>query len=212
MYNLGMRKKIYVLIVHGGMTFKNQRDYLNYLKNKNLTLENRVSWTGEYLERKLGKQFQVVLPRMPLQDNAKYSDWKIVFERYLSLLPGNFILIGNSLGGAFLAKYLSENKLLHKALSVYLVCPPFDNSLPSEDLVGGFKLKNNLSLLEKNCKNLYLMFAKDDEVIPLSHAEKFESKLQNAKIIVYKSKNGHFQITKFPEIIKKIKKDVSTVV
>ena len=117
-------------------------------------------------------------------------------------------MIGSSLGGIFLAKYLSENKLPKKALSVYLVCPPFDNTLPGEDLVGGFKLGNDLSLIEKNSKNLHLLFSKDDATVPVSHAEKYGKKLKNAKIIIYKSKNGHFQISKFPEIIRMIKEDI----
>jgi hypothetical protein len=201
-------KKIQVLTIHGGMTFKNQKDYLHYLKTKNVSTEKKVYWAGDYLEKSLGKRFKVIAPRMPLQDNAKYSDWKILFERYLALLSNNFVLIGSSLGGIFLAKYLSENILSKKALSVYLVCPPFDDTLPEEDLVGGFKLKPDLSLIEKNCKNLYLMFSADDDVVPVSHAEKYRKKLRSAEIIVYKSKNGHFNISKFPEIVKFIKADL----
>ncbi len=202
-------KKIQILTIHGGMTFKNEKDYLHYLKTKKVSTEKKVYWAGEYLEKGLGKRFAVISPRMPLQDNAKYRDWKILFERYLPLLKGKFILVGSSLGGVFLAKYLSENKLPKKALSTYLVCPPFDNSLPGEDLVGGFELgpKTNLSLLEKNSKNLYLLFSKDDGVVPVAHAEKYAKKLKKAHIVIYKSKNGHFNIPKFPEIIRMIKVD-----
>jgi predicted alpha/beta hydrolase family esterase len=131
-----------------------------------------------------------------------------LFDRYVPLLKNNFILIGNSLGGIFLAKYLSENKLPKKALSVYLVCAPFDNTLPGEDLVGGFTLKADLSLIEKNCKNLHLLFSKDDNVVPVYHAEKYKNKLKNAHTVIYKSKNGHFNVPTFPEIIKMIKSDV----
>jgi predicted alpha/beta hydrolase family esterase len=145
---------------------------------------------------------------MPLQDNAKYKDWKIWFERFVPLLKGKFVLIGSSLGGIFLAKYLSENKLKKKAVSTFLVCPPFDNTLPTEDLVGGFELKSDLLLLEKNTKQLHLLFSQDDDVVPPSHAKKYQSKLKNAHVVVYKSKNGHFNIPKFPEIIKMIKEDI----
>ena len=51
------------------------------------------------------------------------------------------------------------------------------------------------------------MFSKDDEIVPVSHAEKYRKKLKNAKIIIYKSKNGHFKVPTFPEIIKMIKND-----
>lgn len=200
-------KKIQVLRVHGGMTFKNDKDYLHYLRTKKISTKKKVSWAGDYLEESLGKKFEVIAPRMPLQDYAKYRDWAILFKRYLPLLKGRFILIGSSLGGVFLAKYLSENKLAKKALSVYLVCPPYDNTLTSEDLVGGFNLKADLSLLEKNCKNLYLLFSEDDDVVPVAHAEKYRKKLKNARILVYKNKQGHFNVPRFPEIIKLIKAD-----
>jgi predicted alpha/beta hydrolase family esterase len=145
---------------------------------------------------------------MPLSDNAKYRDWKILFERYIPLLRKDYILIGSSLGGIFLAQYLSENKMPKKALSVYIVCAPFDGDLPTEDLVGGFKLKKDLSLLENNCKNLYVMFSEDDDVVPVTHAEKYRKKLKEAEILTYKHMKGHFTAPKFPEIINLIRKDV----
>jgi predicted alpha/beta hydrolase family esterase len=206
-----MKKKSQIFFIHGGMTFKNKKDYLNYLKTKKVSIKKKVYWSGEDFDKHLGKNFEIIRPKMPLQDNAKYEEWKIYFERYFSHLKNNIILIGSSLGGIFLAKYLSENKFPRKILSVYLVCPPFDDTTPTEDLVGGFKLKSDLSLIKKNCKNITLMFSKDDDVVPVSHAKKYQNKLKDARIIIYKSKNGHFKISKFPEIIKFIKEDLLTL-
>ncbi len=194
-------------MVHGGMTFKNDKDYVHYLKTRKVSTKKRPYWEAD-LEEKLQKKFEIIRPRMPLHDNAKYRDWKLSFERYIPLLKKNSILIGSSLGGIFLAQYLSEHKLPKKALSVYLVCAPFDNSLSTEDLVGGFRLKDDLSLLEKNCKNLHILFSKDDDIVPPAHAEKYRKKLKKAHIVVYKSKGGHFTVPKFPEIIKMITADV----
>ncbi|MEK7116615.1 MAG: alpha/beta hydrolase [Patescibacteria group bacterium] len=200
-----MKKKPQIFMVHGGMTFKNDRDYLRYLKTRKIRIQKKVNWAGDYLDKELGKKFEIIKPRMPLQDNAQYRDWKIYFERHIPYLRNNVILIGGSLGGIFLAKYLSEQKFPKKILATFLVCPPFDNTVVGEDLVGGFKLKSNLSLLEKNSKKLYLMFSQDDDCVPVSHAEKYRNKLMNANIIIYKSKNGHFNVPKFPEIVKIIK-------
>lgn len=202
-----MTKKTQIIIIHGGTTFKNKKDYLQYLKTREISIEEKNRWTDEFLKKKLGNNFEIIKPKMPLKENAKYEEWKIHFERFLPKLKSDIILIGCSLGGIFLAKYLSENKFPRRILSTYLICPPYDNSLPGEELAGGFKLKSDLTMLEKNSKNLYLMFSKDDDVVPITHAEKFKKKLKKANIIIYESKNGHFKISEFPEIIKMIKSD-----
>lgn len=202
------RQKTQILYIHGGMTFKNKGDYLRYLKNRDITLEKKVAWNGMYLDKKLGNSFQIIRPRMPLGDNAKYVEWAIHFKRYIPKLRNNLILIGESLGGIFLAKYLSENKFPKKILSTYLVCPPFNNTLKGEDLTGGFNLKSDLSLLEKNSKKLNLLFSKNDDIVPVSHARKYEARLISANVVVYKHIKGHFKISEFPEIIRMIKNDV----
>ncbi len=193
------------MIIHGGTTCKDRRDYLKHLKGRKISIEKRINWAQDYLEIELGRNYQVIRPRMPLQDNAKYAEWEIHFKRFIPYLKDNIILIGNSLGGIFLAKYLSENKFPKKIAAVFLVCPPFDNSHSDEDLFGGFKLKSDLSLIEKNSSKLYLMFSKDDKCVPVYHAERYRDKLPKANIIIYKSKNGHFKVPKFPEIIRLIR-------
>jgi len=202
------KKKTQIFIIHGGMTFKNNKDYLHYLKTRKISIEGKIRWSNDYLDKKLGRYCEIIRPLMPLHINAKYEEWKIHFERYFPYLRNNIILIGLSLGGTFLAKYLSENKLPKKILSLYLIGSAFDDTLPEEDLVGGFKLKSDLSMIEKNSRNLNLLFSKDDDVVPVSHAEKFRKILKNANIIIYESKNGHFKISEFPEIIEMIKNNL----
>jgi predicted alpha/beta hydrolase family esterase len=202
------KQKTQIFYIHGGTTFRNKKEYLHFLKTRTPSIKKKVSWNGAYLDNRLGSCFHVIRPRMPRQDGATYNEWAIHFERFFPYLKNNIILIGESLGGIFLAKYLSEHKFPKKILTIYLVCPPFDDTLTTETLSGGFKLKSNLSLLEKNCKKLTLIFSKNDDVVPVSHAQKYAIKLKNANIFVYKHIKGHFQISKFPEIVKMIKADV----
>lgn len=209
LFEFNMKKeKIQLFLVHGGHTFNNKKEYLNYLKTRDIRLDRKIMWVDKYLRSQVGDKFQIIQPRMPCGDNSKYKEWKIYFERFFPYLKENIILIGISLGGIFLAKYLSENKAPKKILATYLICPPFDNSLPGETLAGGFELKEDLSLLEENSGKLRLLFSKNDDVVPIEHAEKYRNKLPNTEIIIYEDKNGHFDIAEFPEIIEMIKKDL----
>lgn len=202
-----MPTPITIFMVHGGMTFKSRRDYVKYLKTRDLDLSSKSYWSGAYLDKKLGRDFNVVRPRMPLSDNARYEDWKIFFERYLPLLKHSSILIGSSLGGIFLVKYFSEHKLAKPFKSLFLVAPPFDNNLPEEDLVGGFRLQSDLRLLEKNFINLHFLFSLNDDVVPPSQALGYARRLPQADIRILDNITGHFKESRFPEIIKMIQED-----
>ena len=103
------------------------------------------------------------------------------------------------------------DSLGYSVISVYLICPPFDNDLIGVDLEGGFELGNDLSLIEKNCENVTLLFSKDDDCVPVSHAKKYEDNLPNSRVIIYESKNGHFLIEEFPEIVEMVRDDLKRV-
>jgi len=199
------KPKQQILYIHGGTTFPTKKDYLDFLKKRPVSIDKKEKWDQAYLDEKLGRQFDIIRPRMPRKDGATYSEWEIHFRRLIPLLKNNVILIGQSLGGIFLAKYLSENKFPKKIKAVFLVAPPFDDTLSAEKLAGGFKLKKDLSLIEKNCQNVFLLFSKNDQVVPVAHAEKYAKKLPESKVIVYTAVKGHFQIARFPQIVKLIR-------
>ncbi len=200
--------KTQILFIHGGGTFKSRKDFFNYISKVKVSLDSTAKWHGLYFDKKLGSKFEILRPTMPMKDDARYEEWKVYFEKLFPYLRSNIILIGRSLGAIFLAKYLSENKFPKKILATYLIAPPFDDTLPEEDLCGGFKLKSDLSLLEKNSPKLYLMFSENDNVVPISHADKFRKKLKKVNIIIYPDKNGNFKVSEFPEIVKMIKNNI----
>ena len=201
-----MKQKTQIVLIHGGGTYKSREEYFKALKKQKVSLDKWAGWFKDYFDKKLGKDFEIIRLKMPLADDARYEEWKVYFKKYLPFLRDNMILIGYSLGAIFLAKYLSENKFPKKILATYLVAVPFDGSmLKDSDATGGFVLKPDLSLIQKNSPNLNLFFSKDDDIVPVSHAEKYREDLPGANIIIYKSKNGHFLVPEFPEIIKMIK-------
>ena len=209
MFSLFTRRKATILYVGGGMTFTNKKNYLSYLREKTVSLEQSVLWPA-WLEENTRKQTFFIKTSMPCKENADYDAWKIIFEKYLSHVNQPLILVGWSLGGIFLARYLSENKLKKKAHAVYLIAPPYDDSLPGEELTNGFKLPKNLSSLEKNTKKLTLYFSSNDEVVPVSQARKYEEQLPKTTIKVL-DVPGHFFIETFPELLLELRKDLRLI-
>ncbi len=200
-------QKPFLIYIHGGTTFKKRKDYLDYLKNKEISLEKFKSWSGEYLDQQLKKYFTLIRIKMPLKENARYKEWKIIFEKYLDLLKKvrrKTIFLGYSLGGLFLVKYFSENKVDLKLTSIHLVAPPFDNTNSNEELSGGFKLKKNLSLFSKQFKNIFFYFSKNDKSVTLYHRKQYQKKFPQAKFSIFKNKNGHFRVKTFPELIRNL--------
>jgi len=200
-----MTNKKQIFIIHGGETYASYNDYINYLESIKVSFSKYVNWKNEYFDKKLGKNFEIIRPRFPNAENAKYLEWKIIFEKYLKIINQGAILIGNSLGGVFLTKYLSENKISKKIAAVILVAAPYNNTCGGEYLGGGFNLGKDLSLIEKNCQNVYLLFSRDDDSVPLEHAAAYSRKLKNSRIILLDDKNGHFKVSEFPEIVNIIK-------
>jgi len=206
-----MQKKIKLVMIHGGKTFNDYKSYIRYLTEKKISLNKVPYWYDDYLDEKLGRKFEIIRLSLPARENAKYSEWKIIFEKYAQFFDSSTIIIGNSLGGTFLAKYLSENSLPVKIYSIFLVASPFDDTCINETLAKDFKLKPSLKLVESNSRNQYLVFSADDDIVPVSHATKYKEKLPHAVVNVYNGKNGHFRINEFPEILDNILSSVKNM-
>jgi len=40
-------EKPQIFFIHGGVTFKNKKDYLKYLKTREISIDKNIRWTGE---------------------------------------------------------------------------------------------------------------------------------------------------------------------
>lgn len=200
-------KKQQVVFIHGGSTFSNRRDYLKFLENLEVDLDKyrKTKWS-EALRRELGRKFDVLLLKMPNPTNACYREWNILFGKIALLLDDNVILVGHSLGGIFLVKYLAMNKFPRKISATFLISAPYDDNNPDEPLVD-FALPKNLERFVKQVGQVFLYHSQDDEVVPYSHFEKYKKLLPNAHTREFK-KRGHFNQERFPELVEDIKKTI----
>jgi hypothetical protein len=158
----------------------------------------------ESLGEKLGKNFEVILPRMPNSLNAKYLEWKIWFEKMIPFFNKEVVLGGHSLGGIFLVKYLSENKFPKKILGTFLVAAPFDEK-DADYTLADFKLPKDLSRLEKQGGKLFFYQSQDDSIVPFKDFGKYKKALPGANFREFKNRD-HFGQATFPELVRDIKK------
>lgn len=199
-----MKKQI--IFIHGGTANSNYDNFLKYLKTEplwNLLEESPKRWK-QTLREVLGSSYEVYLPSMPNKENAVYKEWKIWFERYLSYINEEVILIGHSQGGYFLAKYLSEQRLSVKLKAVYLIASPFSpDDFDGED-GGDFAFDvEDIHNISSQTENVFILHSKDDPVVPYSHALKFKENLPDAELMTFEDRN-HFLQEEFPEIIESI--------
>ncbi|MFA6437066.1 MAG: alpha/beta hydrolase [Candidatus Paceibacterota bacterium] len=196
-----------VLVIHGGDTFDTYEEYLVFLNDYEINLEkSKIKRWKETLAEKLGENFDVISPKMPNSMNAKYKEWKIIFEKYFPYLSDNLILVGHSLGGTFVAKYLSENDFPKKILATFLVSACYDNEVSGYSL-GDFSLPQSLEKLEKQGGKVFLIHSKDDKVVSFKDFEKYKKDLPMAETMIFEDR-GHFDQPEFPEVVGKIKEIV----
>lgn len=193
-----------IIVIHGGTTFQDYNMYLNSLSEKKLDIERFIylpKWK-ELLQENLGTQYQVLLPTMPNSTNARYSEWKVWFEHISSLFTNDCILIGHSLGGIFLAKYLSENLLSFKVKATILIAAPYDDET-IEDLTD-FKIEKLSTRLTEQAGRLVFFNGVDDPVISSNDMKKYQNQLSSAEFNIL-SAPDHFVRTDFPELVSLLK-------
>jgi len=197
-----MKKQI--LIIHGGDAFKTYEEYLTYLRKKEFDLGRLRTgdWKSSLAER-LGEDFEVIFPRMPNWMNAKYQEWKIWLEKIIPFLQDEVVLIGHSMGGIFLAKYLSENDFPKKIRATFLVSAPYDDKDSEYSLVD-FALEGSLERFKKQEGEIFLYYSEDDPAVPFRNFEQYKKELPDATERIFKDR-GHFQQEELPEIVQDIK-------
>ncbi len=193
-----------ILVIHGGNAFEKYDEYLAYLRERDFSLDRfRAKDWKTTLRDVLGEDYDVLNPLMPNSQNARYAEWKIWFERIVLLLDEEVILIGHSLGGIFLTKYLSENDFPKKVKATLLVAAPFNTE--NEHPLVDFVISRDLKRFERQGGKIILYHSTDDQVVPFSNSESYKKLLPKAELEVFENR-GHFNQSEFPELVKDIKR------
>ena len=156
----------------------------------------------ELLQQELGDDYQVLTPPMPNKTNARYEEWALWFKHLSSLFNDGVILVGHSLGGIFLAKYLSEQTVPVKVKATILIAAPYDDD-SDEDLTD-FKVTNLSGKLTEQAGKLVFMNGTDDPVVSQSEALKYKTAVPVATFISLPAPD-HFMREKFPELTQLLK-------
>ena len=195
-----------IILIHGGHALDTREDFLDRLKTKEVKIGDfkpSHKWTNT-LQEDLGSNFEVFAPRMPNKEKAQYEEWKAWFERMTPFLKDNLTLIGHSLGGLFLVKYLSENKFSKKIKALILIAAPYDGKDGKHTYNTNFIFGKDISRTIEQAPHVVLFHSTDDHVVPFSDFEKYKILFPKAETRTFTDKI-HFNDLEFPEIIKEVK-------
>ena len=131
------------------------------------------------LREALGKAYVIHYPLLPEESSPDFGRIKQIGHE-ISLIKGEIILVGHSLGASMLLKYLSENKIKKKITGIFLISTPFWSG--PEDWKQGLKLDENFpDKLPKNVP-VFLYHCRDDEEVPFEHLSIYARKLAKATV------------------------------
>jgi predicted alpha/beta hydrolase family esterase len=118
------------------------------------------------------------------------------FDKFIPHIRPGVILIGHSLGGLFLAKYLSKNKFPKKILATFLIGACYSE--------GDFTAPKDVKLFKKQGGKIFLYHSKDDSIVPFSDFEKYKEKLPSAICRIFDDQ-WHFVGETVPGLARDIK-------
>ncbi len=136
---------------------------------------------ARWLKENLSPQYNVLCPIMPSPEEPDYAPWKSGLDAALRDISGDVILIGHSLGGSVLLKYLSEETLRARVTAVFCVAAPFwggDKDWHYE----AFTLSGDFAERLPARAQFWFYHAKGDPIVPFGHVLLYAERLPQATI------------------------------
>lgn len=187
-----------VLIIHGGDSFSSYEAYLSDLKTHSLDYSRLIpskkwrDWIADNLS-----SVDVLRPTMPNGFNAQFDEWQIYFEKMIPYFSDDVMLVGNSLGAMFLAKYLHEKPLPQKVHRLALVAGQYGQREGSD--MGSFAV-DSATGLEASADEIHLFYSSDDPIVTYDSLAKFQADVPSAIAHTFTDR-GHFLQETFPELL-----------
>ena len=170
--------------------------------------ENWFPWLKQELE-KLG--CNVIVPHFPTPENQSLENWLGILTNYEKLIGEDTLLVGHSLGGAFLLRVLENYKVKIKAaflVGTPIGIIPIKNYESDKLFLGEFSF--DWKKIKNNCKKFFIYHSDNDPYVSLGNGKELAKNLGTKLIFI--SNAGHFNknagyIT-FEKLFEDIKKEI----
>ena len=131
------------------------------------------------LGRALGRDYEVRFPRMPGEANPDVKSWKRQISAELSRLRGKIVLVGHSVGGSILLRYLSEEEVKQPIAALFLLAAPSwdEHRWQFDDL----KLPRNIAEKLASIPRVVFYHSRDDAMVPFAHLALHGARLPRAE-------------------------------
>jgi predicted alpha/beta hydrolase family esterase len=145
----------------------------------------------ESLQQSLGSHYDVRFPRMPHESDPDVDAWKEHIASELSHASGTVILVGHSVGGAIVLRYLSEEKVEKPIAALFvLAAPAWDgDSWNFEDL----KLRADVVAKLDAIPRIVFYHCRDDAIIPFAHLALHGARIPQALTHAFESGGHQFE-------------------
>jgi hypothetical protein len=159
--------------------------------------DSTTNWFPWLKDQEENKGNEVFVPDFPSTDFPKYNEWKEHWEElYAPQIEPSSVLIGHSLGGSFLLRWISES---NTSVARLMLVAPAPDDCGIEEIQSFFTQPWDVEVLKQNVGEIIFLGAENDPYIPLSKFEMLAKEL-GAKFKKCLGR-GHLNDEELPEIL-----------
>jgi predicted alpha/beta hydrolase family esterase len=167
--------------------------------------ENWFPWLKAELEK---LKLTVIVPQFPSGERHSLSDWMYEFSRWKNAVDEQTMMIGHSVGPAFILNFLERSGT---GIAAAFLVAPFVGKLGIErfDLANATFTEHqfNWARIKEHCRTFFVYSSDNDPYVPIEKGEFLSAKLDARFKLVRGA--GHFNAeagyTRFPMLLDDVK-------
>ena len=132
-----------------------------------------------FLRSKLGQDYRIRAPLMPSPEDPHASAWLDALDAELVDFPDDGVLIGHSMGGAMILKFIAERRPSLAASGLVMIACPFWGEPDWE--VEEFYLPDAFAETLSGLKRILLYHSRDDAIVPFAHMAVYKKHISRAE-------------------------------
>jgi hypothetical protein len=146
---------------------------------------------ADSLQRSLGADYDVQYPRMPDEENIPLASWEDEIAARLAAADGPVALVGHSMGGSALLKYLCGRRPVPRLAGLFVIAAPYFGTKEGWQWSDALLPEDAAAKLDGSWP-LILYHSRDDEVVPFAHLALHAAQLPRAIVRTFDGRGHQF--------------------